>query len=545
MPSIENRRPRGVRGETRQRDRAAAGAPVLLCAAALALTGVMAALTWDRSHAVSPDSCAYMLSGVSLIEGRGFIDLSGAPMVTFPPGFPVFIGLLTQAVGDPVIAGRLISAAASALSVIPLMLIANCLFGRWTAAASGFIYAVMPLRLHVASKVWSESLYVLVVLSAVWLWMREGESSSRARAIGVGVLLGLACLVRPEAAACAAVLVAFAVLGRRWWKTPSWESTALTAAALALVVLPYVVYLHAHTGRWNISVKGEMNYRIGIARSYDISWSEVARLDEDGAEMDLQVHTETPAEFARRYALNVRAEAREVRNALGVVLGTCLLLGMCLEVRRGNAVLWQSAPVVCALGVPLAYLPVFYIEPRYVFLGIFPLLILACWQMVARFGASASDMKSGRMAAAAVLPIAIVMLLTVRQIGGVMPPKPPELGTVFEVAAWMKGHLPEESRVLTSYPEIAFRSRHFAYLLPYDTVPRTVSYCKRNDIRYILVHRDDLLSPDMRELVSGRVRSAGVVRLGRWDAPSGWWAVLYEVKGADEHPRSAGTAVWL
>jgi len=209
---------------------------ILLVLAALVLRIVLVAA--DRFPSV--DGVFYMDQARRLLtEGRLVFS-------TFPPGWPLFmtIPLLVLGVDDPLAPLRAAQFANVALGtalggLVWLMLRADA--GRRLALAGAAVVLLLPLFIKASAGDMSDVLYACVVV-AVWLLDRRG------RALATGLLLGYAYLIRPEALLIAGGLALLAVVRDR--RVP-WR----LLLGFALFFAPYVLFVHAETGRWALSSK--------------------------------------------------------------------------------------------------------------------------------------------------------------------------------------------------------------------------------------------------------------------------------------------------
>jgi len=209
---------------------------ILLALAALILRIVLAAA--DRFPSV--DGVFYMDQARRLLsEGRLVFS-------TFPPGWPLFITLplLVLGVNDPLAPLRVAQFANVALGtalggLVWLMLRAEA--GRRLALAGGAVVLLLPRFVKASAGDMSDVLYACVVVAA-WILDRRG------RALATGLLLGYAYLIRPEALLIAGGLALTSAVRER--RVP-WR----LLLGFALFFAPYVLFIHAETGRWALSSK--------------------------------------------------------------------------------------------------------------------------------------------------------------------------------------------------------------------------------------------------------------------------------------------------
>ncbi len=439
---------------------------LLLPLLALLLSG----LVWRGAATLTPDSCSYIDGGLSLISGRGYMGCDGQPETCFPPGYPILIGMANKMTGNPILAGRIVSVFASALAMIPLFLIAGHLFGRKTALWTCAVYAIIPTRLVLSNMVMTESLYVLVIMQGAWLWIRETQEHRLIRAIAVGCLFGFAYLVRPEGFLCAVVLFSLSLLIRRWCNVPIRRSTLLSVLAMLVVVSPYIVYIHGQTGKWTLSTKFDINRKLAVGRSAGVPWDVLLR--ELGKPETSQKYThETITHMAKRYRHNLRLEGSSLREIMGILLCACTALGIASAVGARRKQLLSALPIIVSIGAPLVFLPLMYVETRYVYVAAIPLLMLGCWFLVVHFAPSSETQDvATRSRMAAVLPLVLILLTFAPSVRSQAHRQLPyDSLREISVSAWVREAAPDQSMIMTLNPIICFLLR-----TPLHDVPRRV-----------------------------------------------------------------------
>jgi hypothetical protein len=336
--------------------------------------GLLLSLAYSRAAApTTPDSFDYMRGGQTLWRGQGFKSLAGDDQLVFPPLYPLLIGGLDRVVRDPVRAGRTISLAASLLAILLVYLLATVFSPGRPAIIAAWLFALLPVRVMTSAMVWSESVYVALVLAGLLVWV----ASSRRPRLGLacGVLLGAAYLTRTEGLAIFGVAALGALLaGLR--HAPSWRRFALIMAGFVAVSFPYLNYLHAHTGRWQLSGKVDVNLAVAEGRTADTPWERLSTLSADDTTISLPAPTTSLRAAANRVARNAQHELELLTNMVSPFLVACVGLGLSSGAwRRRSALAW---PVTLALAAPLLLLPLFFVEKRMLLLSaVLPILLAA------------------------------------------------------------------------------------------------------------------------------------------------------------------------
>lgn len=499
----------------------------VIAAAAISL------VTWRGVEPLTADSCEYIAGAKSLFGGMGYRNGNGGIQTFFPPGYPITIGLVNLVIADAVVAARAAALICSALTLIPLTLIARKLFGATVGNASAVLYAILPARVSLSSAVLSESVYLLMTVAAVWLWLKECESYRFPRAVLVGLLLGYGYLSRPEGILVILLLSALSVPVQRWWRVPRWQSVVLSLAAFAVVALPWIVFMHSATGRWDVTDKWQSSPASMILRSKGYSYQEMVKLEDNrdvGAWVD--EWRETPKQMAKRYLKNLKIEARRLHGILGPFLFISLVLGIWLEFRSGNETLLSSVPVVIALGMPLLYLPIFEPETRLIYPASVCVMILACWQFISRFSPSQRGLH-GRASPHFVgwIPFMVVVLFFVKW-NTVIALGHPNI-TRHSVAKWMASLIPQRATVLAIEPQLCFLSGHRHRMLPNNSMRRVLDnlHARHRDVRYFVLRRSDLsIRGEWRQEAYELEREGQLRRVATWNGPDGDWAILFYIK---------------
>lgn len=223
------------------------------------------ARTWLRVHAA--ESCLAFVVVIALllrvdaalrveyptVDGVHYMDAARTlardgrlPFSTFPPGWPLLIHAALRVHGSDHAAHVLLTAQGwnvvlgTLAGVLVFVLVRRRSTGWWALLAAG-VFLLLPETITASSSDLSEMSYVVALLGA-WL-VFERRSSWIA-----GVLFGFAYLVRPEA-----LLVFTALCVNTGLRTRRVPIGALLGCLL--LVLPYVVFMHAETGSWMLSSK--------------------------------------------------------------------------------------------------------------------------------------------------------------------------------------------------------------------------------------------------------------------------------------------------
>ncbi len=120
------------------------------------------------SDILNPDAVRYINAAHELWQG----DVSAAFAHEKMLGFVWLLGLIHLLVPDWFLAGKILSALPLVLASLPLYLIARDLFGARAALATGLMFSVMPYVNGMATEVIKGPLFLLCLVTSLWLVMR-------------------------------------------------------------------------------------------------------------------------------------------------------------------------------------------------------------------------------------------------------------------------------------------------------------------------------------------------------------------------------------
>jgi hypothetical protein len=123
--------------------------------------------TGPHGPGVSPDSAVYLSAAERLAGGRGLVAFDGTPLVAWAPLLPLLLALAERVGGEALAAARGLNAvAAGASAALALSWLSARLATRLWLAASAVAVAFSPVLLRAASFVWSEALFLALVLAS-------------------------------------------------------------------------------------------------------------------------------------------------------------------------------------------------------------------------------------------------------------------------------------------------------------------------------------------------------------------------------------------
>jgi hypothetical protein len=217
----------------------------------VALLAVAAgALAWALSARLAGTavSIGYLISARSFSVGDGLVSPDGGTYTLYGPLYPVLLALVSKAGMSLFTAARVISALSLAASAVFAGLWTRRITGSWLSAALGGAAAIALWPALMTRYVWSEPLFIAVILAMGWCLTIALQRSSHLWLAAAGTLLGIGIVTRYAGLVLGLVIVYVAAV----WHG-SWRSRATAALALGL---PAAVI----TGAWvmrNLAVNAD------------------------------------------------------------------------------------------------------------------------------------------------------------------------------------------------------------------------------------------------------------------------------------------------
>jgi 4-amino-4-deoxy-L-arabinose transferase-like glycosyltransferase len=225
---------------------------ILVLVAAVAIRGYLV----QFQRVISSDGVAYASIARDILAGRGLVGAT-----VFPPFYPLLVALSQLAVGEIELAGRLAALVMGSLLVVPVYLLGRELLDRRAGLVAAVLVTAWPSLRSWSTEVMSQSTYITLVLTGVYLAWRAQRTRSPSFALAGGAVMALAHLTRSEGIlvylAISLVLLVGAVLEREGRER---RIVCLAAGWVAFVLtfFPYALFLHNVTGSWQLTGKSRV-----------------------------------------------------------------------------------------------------------------------------------------------------------------------------------------------------------------------------------------------------------------------------------------------
>ena len=201
------------------------------------------------------DEDTYRVRAEALLAGEGFVgsyqswvhhegrspELPQYPGAWQPPGQTLWLATTLAAGNGAVAAARFGQVLLGTLAVLLVYLLGNAWFSHREGLVAAWLCALYPNLVAFSHYLWSEPLFIVLLLAALWLLTRRAEGPDTGEALAAGVLFGLAALTRAAALYWLPVVAVWLLLARRTRPRETRRAAAALVVAACLVILPWAV----------------------------------------------------------------------------------------------------------------------------------------------------------------------------------------------------------------------------------------------------------------------------------------------------------------
>lgn len=192
----------------------------------------------DAGYEPRHDAYDYDRHARSIAAGDGFPESiyvpDGGPTAVRAPAYPFALGFVYAIPGPDLTAGRVLGALLGALAVLILFALVSRIWGRRIGLLAAAIAAIYPPLIHLSTELYSENLFIVLLLAAAYCVLRCRERASLGWAAVAGLVFGAAALTRGPG-----VIALIPLLIGLWFIKPrlSWPSLRIPLVALTCVLV--------------------------------------------------------------------------------------------------------------------------------------------------------------------------------------------------------------------------------------------------------------------------------------------------------------------
>lgn len=206
---------------------------------------------------IGNDGASLARLGKNLVEnGRYAFGENYNWGIFFPPGYPLFIGLMNLFVNNLFLSGKLISLFSNTIGIFLFYLIGKEIYNKESGLFSAFVYAIHPLIFATSMLVATEALFFCFLFLSIYLFMVSIRKNNFFIYILLGISTAMSYLTRPEGLFLL-LLPFLSVKGCNPLKNKKdLLRVCITFVIFILIVSPYVFFIKDSTGKFALSGKG-------------------------------------------------------------------------------------------------------------------------------------------------------------------------------------------------------------------------------------------------------------------------------------------------
>ncbi|HEY65304.1 MAG TPA: glycosyltransferase family 39 protein [Caldilineae bacterium] len=493
--------------------------------------GLAVRIVWAQAdRVVWGDEPFYLWLGQSWLTGHGY-QFFGYSGTHFSPLFPLIAGGLGLLLGDLERGSLVVYVITGALLALPLYGIARRVHGEQAAALAALIAAVYP-ALTAGVLFWgtmTEPLFLLCAAVGIYGLVRATQEGGLGAWAMAAIAFGLAYLTRTEGLLYFLVgLAAWVIL--TWGRPVSLQrwlaGVGLYVVLFAVIILPYVIYLHQATGVWQLAEEAGAAFdtTTGLAYQDPAAFDKATwRLDRSGKEVYLFSPESDRVSFLDSVRANPRGFLRRVRRNLRDLRDTLFTPKLVPWAMVGLVALglfsrpWDRRRLrgelllIGALAPPLSFV-LFFIQERYLAGMLLPIMLWAAMGTLAlgdwlRDSIAQLCERWGRWREWRWLPAVLVLLilwLMAPQVAALQQRTHSFQRTHKTAGYWLRDHgVTAEDVVMCRYPAIAFHAGAAWAATPAEEWPWVLRYARARGADYLVVDQWEVerLRPQLRFLL--------------------------------------------
>ncbi len=197
--------------------------------------------------------------GKNLVEnGRYAFGENFNMGIFFPPGYPLFVGIMNLFINDLFLSGKLVSLIASLITIFLFYLIGREIYNEEAGLFAAFAFAALPLALKMSVIGQTDALFYCFAFSAIYLFIISARKDNILLYIPAGLLTGMAYLTRPEGILLLLLPFLYSNGLNPFRNKKQIMKILIVFSLFILVISPYMLFLKKSTGRFSLSGKSSV-----------------------------------------------------------------------------------------------------------------------------------------------------------------------------------------------------------------------------------------------------------------------------------------------
>jgi 4-amino-4-deoxy-L-arabinose transferase-like glycosyltransferase len=475
---------------------------------------------------ISGDGCEYVRMGMEIRDGKPLTGVFDWPETMYGTFYPILIAGISTLGVSAEHAAKLLALLFGTALVLIAFLLARYVYGARVAYLTAILFCLFPLFVALSGSVYNETIYLTLWLTAIYFSIKALDDFRLRHFVAAGLFFGFATLCRPEAFAYP-LFVAFAAVLVAVVRKLAWASVLggamLMFATWFLLMLPYAVFQHVHTGQYRFEGKWNINYTLGNRINSGMGYIQAGFAIDDklrpvGPLLDSSLYAAyTPYSHSLRDKLAYmgRVIHRNWPDAYAELFsvdfgGPVTLLLVCLGLfgSAWNAKRFRHELVLLVMGLSLIVLMITaaHLEHRYAYPLPVILLLWAAAGVVAfrdwvchTIECSAEKWKSTSAFASQFAVIIVIFALLLFAVVGVRTDhyftmQREGFSGIKQAGSWLAAHMPPSGRICAIEGRVAYYADTTLIIFPYADSPTVLRYLESKPVDYIVLDSQNIRS---------------------------------------------------
>lgn len=415
------------------------------------------------------------------------------PASHFPPVYPVLIGLFSYLAPYDEVAGKVVSTIMGTLLVIPLYLLGRELCSKRVGYIAAILAALSPNLIGISGIVLSQSTYITILVTALYLCWKAFNANSHKMALAAGFMFATSYLTRPEA------IVVFAGISAGFLFVRPATLTRKDTCKLLLVAwtgfficaFPYILLLHDIYGTWQLT--GKSSVTLADSLGWYLNRPDLKREPGFAGLTYLDVVKRYPDFLWKNSLKNLPATWDEARPQFWLLA----LLGIVSSLFSREK--WRRLLFLGAALLPLGIIIVFFWIDAHYFAPCIPILFILGGEglVTVEKGVNGLFARLGFLKFRDFAPWALIVGAAMA-ITGILPALVADRSAPYHfdqdgarydhklIGLMLKDHLPARSKVMVKSGRIAFYGDFQRVDIPQASLPEILEAAKEGGASYLI-----------------------------------------------------------
>ncbi|MAG20221.1 hypothetical protein CL618_02195 [archaeon] len=435
---------------------------------------------------IEEDGIIFAEVGKNFILGNGFLDIEGRIVSVITPFYSILIGFLYLILKNAELSGRVIAALFGSLLIFPVYLLGKEIYNKKVGLISAFLIAIYPVLIFLSSIVYADSLYYFLVMFGAYFGFIALKKENKWLFFLTGILFALSYLTRVEGGGYLVIILGFIISKKNWKKILKYG--LFLFLGFLIISLPYFVFVHGITGKWQTNAKSTLVFQFGKAETYSEEYERnlFELVSDDKIRRDVYMEQyesvlkpilENPLNFLKNYFKNLYIENNDLVKIFPLVLFLIMFFG----IFKSENLFKQSYLAMFVL-YPLLLYPVFFILTRYLVVMV-PVFLIWLGKGLDEFGKISKKLGYFLILFVVLFSLTGIVMSISHEDYGVSK----EAIEHKEMGEWLKGNGYGEKIVMGRKAWVAYYSDSKQVYLPYDNYNEIKKYGCLNDVDLVVL----------------------------------------------------------